>query len=63
MRADEPDITEGDDLEAAIGFVGEVYAWAAMVGEDGSETVPVVKIDDDVVLWWTYFPSLAAPLT
>ena len=48
---------------ASIRFVDAVCARAAMVGEDGSETVPVVKIDDDVVLWWTYFPSLAAPLT
>jgi len=37
MRADEPDTAEGDDPEAAIGFVGEVCARAATVGEDGSE--------------------------
>ena len=37
MRADEPDTAEGDDPEAAIGFVGEVCARAATAGEDGSE--------------------------
>ena len=37
MRADEPDTAERDDPEAVIGFVGEVCAWAATVGEDGSE--------------------------
>jgi len=37
MRADEPDTVEGDDPEDAIGFVGEVCARAASVGEDGSE--------------------------
>ena len=37
MRADEPDTAEGDDPEAAIGFVGEVCARAATVGEDVSE--------------------------
>ena len=37
VRANEPNTAEGDDPEAAIGFVGEVYARAATVGEDGSE--------------------------
>ena len=37
MRSDELDTVEGVDLEASIGFVGEVYARAAMVGEDVSE--------------------------
>ena len=33
----EPDTTEGEDLEAAIGFVDVVCARVATVGEDGSE--------------------------
>ena len=37
MRADEPDTVEGEGSEVTIGFVGEVYARAATVGEDGSE--------------------------
>ena len=41
MRADEPDTMEGDDPEAAIGFVGEVCAWAAMFGEEVDEAVDV----------------------
>ena len=33
----EPDKAEGEGSEAAIGFVDVVCAWAATVGEDGSE--------------------------
>ena len=41
MRADEPNTTEGDDPEAAIGFVGEVCARAATFGEEVNEVVNV----------------------
>ena len=37
----EPDTTEGDGLEATISFVGEVYAWAAMFGEEVNEVINV----------------------
>ena len=33
----EPDMAKGEGSEAAIGFVDVVCAWAATVGEDGSE--------------------------
>ena len=41
MRADEPDTMEGDDPDAAIGFVGEVYARAATFREEVDEVVDV----------------------
>ena len=64
MRADEPDTAEGDDPEAAIGFVGEVCARATTVGgRQVGDAVLAVKIDGGAVQWWRYFPSLAAPLT
>ena len=59
MRADEPNTTEEDDPEAAIGFVGEVCARAATVGEEGSEDVVVDAAGGAA----GGFPSLAAPLT
>ena len=37
----EPDTTEGDDLEAAISFVGEVCARAVTFGEEVNEAVDV----------------------
>ena len=41
MRSDEPDTAEGEGSESAIGFVGEVCARAATVGEEGDEDVDV----------------------
>ena len=41
MRADEPDTAEGDDLEATIGFVGEVCAWATTFGEEVDEVIDI----------------------
>ena len=37
----EPDIAEGNGPEAAISFVGEVYARTAMFGEEVNEVVDV----------------------
>ena len=37
----EPDTTEGDDSEAAISFVGEVYARASTFGEEVNEVVDI----------------------
>ena len=37
----EPDTVEGDGPEAAISFVGEVYARAAMFGEEVNKVVDV----------------------
>ena len=36
-----PDTAEGDGLEAAISFVGEVCAWATTFGEEVNEVVDV----------------------
>ena len=41
MRADEPNTTEGDDPEAAIGFVGEVCARTATFRKEVDEVVDV----------------------
>ena len=59
MRSDEPDTAEEEGSEAAIGFVGEVCARAATVGEEGSEDVDVDAAGGAA----GGFPSLAAPLT
>ena len=37
----EPDTAEGDGPEAAISFVGEVYARAATFGEEVNEVIDV----------------------
>ena len=53
----EPDTAERDGLEAAISFVGEVCARAAMFGEEVNEVVGVGGAGR------RGFPSLAAPLS
>ena len=58
MRSDEPDTAEGEGSEAAIGFVDEVCAWAATVGEEGGEDIDV----DGAGGTAGGFPSLAVPL-
>jgi len=59
MRVDEPDTADGDDPEAAIGFVDEVCARAATFGEEVDEVIDVGGAGGVT----GGFPSLAAPLS